>query len=131
MQKLFRIDADLNVQQPQNRFKVLMNLQQLHLNGYFVTMDKLAVVLVEGGETRVRRFEKLLMDRVKWTRPGESEVIGKASLVWEGKGQVCKALRTVYEVDEKAGQQVFEEADLSHLWKAAMTYDSERLVHDV
>ena len=66
-------------------------------------MDKVAVVLVEGGETRVRRFEKLVMERVKWTRPGESEIIGKCGLVWEGKGQVCKDLKTVYEVDEKQG----------------------------
>lgn len=57
--------------------------------------NRLAVVYVEGGETRVRRFERLLLNRIKWQKPDDqddeqendserNDAAGPCHIVWQG-----------------------------------------------
>ena len=56
----------------QNKFKVDMNAQQYHMSGIFMVADQHTcpdiphIVIIEGGQTAVKRFKKLLLRRIKW-----------------------------------------------------------------
>jgi len=103
---VFRLN---NLTDPQQKFKVDKNAQQLQLSGACMISPDMAVVIVEGTPKAIKRYKKLMMRRIDWSgtrgqadddyssdesdndkdvNVGESSGAGKANecvLVWEGE----------------------------------------------
>jgi len=50
--------------------QVKTNAVQLGLTGTAIIVEGIAVVIVEGGPKGLRRFHKLMMNRIQWTKKG-------------------------------------------------------------
>lgn len=51
---------------PQTRFKVDVNAQENRLTGAAVITDGISVVVVEGGKKSIKRYNKLMLNRIHW-----------------------------------------------------------------
>ena len=78
---LFRVPSLVN---PRTRFKVDVNAQQLFLNGLLVMEDSESAndpknsfnfVVVEGGAWAVKKYKKLLLRRIQWSKSGKRDNI--------------------------------------------------------
>ncbi len=47
--------------------------QELHMTGCSVTMEALSVVVVEGGPKSHKRYNKLMLGRIKWEEEQEED----------------------------------------------------------
>ena len=87
----------------QTKFKIDMNSQQYHMSGIFMVADQHTcpdvphIVIVEGGQTAVKRYKNLMLRRLNWGSSADNNsaevkmdentkisVDGECSLVWEG-----------------------------------------------
>lgn len=105
------------------RFKVLINAQQNHLHGRSITTPNLTLIVVEGGPKGIKRYTRLLLDRVEPSDPTW------AQLLWTGT-QPTKSEKLV---DPSAGKpfqmkvveknfeavEYLEKWGLSHFWSLA------------
>ena len=88
---VYRIENMRNVK---NKFKVDVNAQENHLTGIGIVTDTFTIVIVEGTNKGLKRYEKLMMRRMDWTLTNEDytdEEIeraenNKCTLVWKGVG---------------------------------------------
>ncbi|XP_065841750.1 U4/U6 small nuclear ribonucleoprotein Prp3-like [Oscarella lobularis] len=72
-----------------NKFKVDMNAQQYHLTGCLILFKDVNLVVVEGGPKAMKKFKKLMLERIKWRMPGKGKSAADAEenrcdLVWQG-----------------------------------------------
>lgn len=92
---LFRVTELKN---PQRKYKVDINAQQLYLTGCALLYKDINIVIVEGGPKAVKKFKRLMLSRIKWEDEKDSddddhaeEVANKKTapcvLVWEGTNQ--------------------------------------------
>ena len=51
---------------PRKKYKIEMNSKQLYMTGMTVMHPNINVVVVEGGPKAQRKFERLMMVRIKW-----------------------------------------------------------------
>lgn len=82
---------------PQRKYKVDINAQQLYLTGCAVLYKDVNIVVVEGGPKAVKKFKRLMLHRIKWEDEKDSdddndeEAANKKTapcvLVWEGTNQ--------------------------------------------
>lgn len=76
------------------RFKVIKNAQQLELTGCALLFNAaseaaaFSLVLVEGSLTAIRRYSRLMLERIKWTEAPAPDAPpipnNECTLVWEG-----------------------------------------------
>ena len=59
--------------QPQHKFKVDKNAEQLHLTGCGILYKNMNLVVVEGGPRAIRKYKKLMVHRIKWNNDGEDD----------------------------------------------------------
>eukprot|EP01135_Chromosphaera_perkinsii_P004043 Nk52_evm56s266 gene=Nk52_evmTU56s266 len=94
---LFRIKDMSN---PKHRYKVNVNAKEFMFTGCMVLHEETNLVVVEGGPKGLRKFKKLMLQRIRWTEeaaPGAASVVGevtgssggagggnRCALVWEG-----------------------------------------------
>ena len=73
---------------PQNRFKIEVNAFENHLTGACIVGRDVTVVIVEGGPKTLRRYEHLMMRRIKWHEDqdgdGDDEDDPPCKLAWTG-----------------------------------------------
>jgi len=115
-----------------NRFKIKANAEKLCLSGLMLIVEELAeledgtkkpcnLVIVEGGQKRLRKFEKQMMQRIKWDPNGD--LGNKCVKVWEGSVS-RKAFHdsfTVYEaVSGEEARAYLEENGIGHFWSLAL-----------
>lgn len=72
---IYRVEGDLS----RWRFKVRQNAKQLTMTGVLITCPEMNLVVVEGGPKQQRRYQQLMMNRIKWDESGNS-----CKVVWEG-----------------------------------------------
>lgn len=79
---------------PAKKFKVEMNSKQLYMTGCTVLHPDINIVVVEGGPKAQRKFNRLMMSRIKWdedkkgnpTRESLDDPTAKlCELIWEGQ----------------------------------------------
>lgn len=58
---------------PRNRFKVDVNARSMGLTGCIILHKKMNIIIVEGGPKMIRKFKKLMTQRVNWNREKEDE----------------------------------------------------------
>lgn len=92
-----------DLRHPAIKFKVDMNAQQLHLTGCVMLYQDINLVVVEGGPKCLKKFKRLMMQRIKWNpekkkRRGDDDSDSDSeaprqkkrnscSVVWEGMNQ--------------------------------------------
>lgn len=130
---VFRV-ADLRA--PQWRFKVIKNAQQLELTGCALLFDRrpgedvgpaaFSLVIVEGSLTAIRRYKRLMLERIKWNEPPAPSTAAipenQCCLVWEGSTaqRSFAAGFKVFPVDNQIDAREFlASKGLESLWKLA------------
>lgn len=84
----------LSVQNPEHRFKIDINARQLNLTGALVVYPECNLAVVEGGQKALRKFQRLMLHRLDWSRRGHEKPRGLTSdagtqpnqcvLIWQG-----------------------------------------------
>ncbi|CAI9282359.1 unnamed protein product [Lactuca saligna] len=121
----------------QTRFKVDENAQKNRLSGCAVISGGISVVVVEGGGKSVKRYQKLMLERINWAAAVKEENMheevdddeddddeNKCELVWQGsvaKPSFQKFL--VHECStENAARKVFYDAGVGHYWDLVVNF---------
>ncbi|CAD6251204.1 unnamed protein product [Miscanthus lutarioriparius] len=121
---------------PQTRFKVDVNAQENRLTGAAVITDSISVVVVEGGKKSIKRYNKLMLNRIDWaTAVGgdeDAEVeadkpVNSCVLVWQGSVARPTFHRfTVHNCrSEAAAKKVFIDAKVPHYWDLAVNFSED------
>ncbi|KAJ4731904.1 U4/U6 small nuclear ribonucleoprotein Prp3 [Rhynchospora pubera] len=123
---------------PKARFKVDMNARQNRLTGVVVRSDGMTVVVVEGGKKSIKRYGKLMLNRIDWsaTVTGEEEndeemdedkPPNSCVLVWQGS--VAKPSFHKFIVHDcrtdAAARKLFADAGVPHYWDLSVNYTEE------
>ncbi|CAM0950762.1 unnamed protein product [Alopecurus aequalis] len=121
---------------PQTRFKVDVNAQENRLTGAAVIADGISVVVVEGGKKSIKRYNKLMLNRIDWAAAVGAEddaedepdkPVNSCALVWQGS--VGKATFTRFSVhqcrSEAAAKKVFADASVPHYWDLAVNFSED------
>lgn len=67
---VFRIDSLAN---GRNRFRIQKNAEQHALTGICIMHPRMNLVIVEGGEHSIRKYKKLMLERINWTENVHSQ----------------------------------------------------------
>jgi U4/U6 small nuclear ribonucleoprotein PRP3 len=123
---------------PQTRFKVDVNAQENRLTGTAVITDSISVVVVEGGNKSIKRYNKLMLNRMDWAAAIGAEddadeetdkPVNSCSLVWQGS--VAKSVFHRFTVhhcrSEAAAKKVFIDASVPHYWDLAVKFSEDSL----
>ncbi|TKW32296.1 hypothetical protein SEVIR_2G159300v4 [Setaria viridis] len=121
---------------PQTRFKVDVNAQENRLTGAAVITDDVSVVVVEGGKKSIKRYNKLMLNRIDWAAAvgGEDDAdeepdkpVNSCVLVWQGS--VAKPTFHRFTVhncrSEAAAKKVFADASVPHYWDLAVNFSED------
>ncbi|VAI30996.1 unnamed protein product [Triticum turgidum subsp. durum] len=121
---------------PQTRFKVDVNAQENRLTGTAVITDGISVVVVEGGRKSIKRYNKLMLNRIDWAAAvgGEDDAdeepdrpVNSCVLVWQGS--VVKPTFPRFGVhqcrSEAAAKKVFADAKVPHYWDLAVNFSED------
>ncbi|KAG2642215.1 hypothetical protein PVAP13_2KG279800 [Panicum virgatum] len=121
---------------PQTRFKVDVNAQENRLTGAAVITDGISVVVVEGGKKSIKRYNKLMLNRIDWAAAvsGEDDAdeepdkpVNSCALVWQGS--VAKPAFHRFTVhncrSEAAAKKVFADASVPHYWDLAVNFSED------
>eukprot|EP00890_Picochlorum_soloecismus_P000222 jgi/Picsp_1/11/NSC_00011-R1_u4 u6 small nuclear ribonucleoprotein prp3 len=122
---------------PQNRFKIQVNARENHLTGVAIIVPRLfSAIIVEGGPKTQRRYENVMLNRIKWKAPSDSEemILDEASmdnycaLVW--KGIVAeRTFRGKFKTEEvhteHLGRTLLEKHGVAHYWDLVAAFSPE------
>jgi U4/U6 small nuclear ribonucleoprotein PRP3 len=80
--RVYKVD---NLANGKHRYQISINAEQQHLTGVCILHPKTNLIVVEGGEHSVRFYDKLMLNRIKWTemeaprsvQEGNREVLAK------------------------------------------------------
>ncbi|KAD3640557.1 hypothetical protein R6Q59_003301 [Mikania micrantha] len=121
---------------PQTRFKVDVNAQENRLSGCAVISDGICVVVVEGGNKSIKRYQKLMLKRINWAaavkenedeNADDEKLNNKCVLVWQGSVAKPSFHRfLVHECrTENAARKVFSDAGVGHYWDLSVNFSDE------
>lgn len=105
---------------PQNRFKIEVNAFENHLTGACIVGHDATIVIVEGGPKTLRRYEHLMMRRIKWHEDGDDGGDGggggdepPCKLAWTGV-VTEKAFSGKFRCIEADPRRLLEEKGVEH-----------------
>lgn len=125
---------------PQTRFKVDVNAQENRLSGCAVMSEGICVVVVEGGNKSIKRYQKLMLKRINWADAvvkednqneendnDDDKPKNKCVLVWQGSVAKPNFHRfLVHECrTENAARKVFSDAGVGHYWDLSVNFSDE------
>lgn len=121
---------------PQTRFKVDVNAQENRLTGAAVIADGISVVVVEGGKKSIKRYNKLMLNRIDWAAAvgGDEDAedepdkpVNSCALVWQGSvGKRTFSKFSVHQCrSEAAAKKVFADASVPHYWDLAVNFSED------
>ncbi|KAK1322420.1 hypothetical protein QJS10_CPA03g00613 [Acorus calamus] len=122
---------------PQTRFKVDVNAQENRLSGCVVISEGMSVVVVEGGRKSIKRYGKLMLNRINWAAAvndedgdeGAEAPVNKCVLVWQGS--VAKPSFNRFFIHqcrtEAAAKKVFADAGVAHYWDMAVNFSDDQV----
>ncbi|KAK6331542.1 hypothetical protein TWF730_004616 [Orbilia blumenaviensis] len=133
---VFRIERLTNLS---HQFKIWKNAEQLALTGICISNPKFNLVVVEGGEWAIKKYKKLMLQRIKWDEnsgatgvdaEGDSIVSEAAAvttesntctLVWEGdlKLKAFKRFTTNKCELESEARRLLERNKVENYWTLA------------
>lgn len=97
----------------QHRYKIWRNADQLALSGTCIMHPKFSLVIVEGGQWSIKKYKKLMLNRINWTEnaqardPEKNNVAGRDWLSPEDSNGDLKDMslnecKLVFEGEQKA-----------------------------
>lgn len=102
------------------RFKVLINAEQNHLYGRSVTTPNFTLIIVEGGPKGIKRYTRLLLERIEPSDPtwatllwNGSQAAKSTKLTEEGAGKPFQM--KIFEMNFEA-QEYLDKWGYSHFW---------------
>ncbi|PWA79842.1 hypothetical protein CTI12_AA202990 [Artemisia annua] len=123
---------------PQTRFKVDVNAQENRLSGCAVISEGICVVVVEGGNKSIKRYQKLMLKRINWAAAVKDDdqdeddddsekPQNKCVLVWQGSVAKPSFHRfLVHECrTENAARKVFSDAGVGHYWDLSVNFTED------
>ncbi|CAM8886857.1 unnamed protein product [Rhodiola kirilowii] len=123
----------IDLSRPQLKFKVEVNAKENRLTGCTVVTSDMSVVVVEGGNKSIKRYGKLMLNRINWAASmgaedeNEEKPVNKCVLVWQGS--VAKPAFTKFYMHncltEAAARKVFNDAGVVHYWELAEKFSDE------
>lgn len=79
----------------QHRYKINVNAEQMALTGICIMSPKQNIVIVEGGGYSIRKYKKLMCDRIDWTenapsreKDGQSDTLRQWLMAEDEKGEL-------------------------------------------
>lgn len=130
----------ISLSHPQTRFKVDVNAQENRLTGCAVIADGISVVVVEGGMKSIKRYGKLMLNRIDWAsavtkedeegdEDEEERPVNKCLLVWQGSIAKPSFHRfSVHECrTEAAARKVFSDAGVGHYWDLSVNFTEDQM----
>ncbi|TSL82492.1 U4/U6 small nuclear ribonucleoprotein Prp3 [Bagarius yarrelli] len=124
-----------NLHSPAKKFKVEANANQLYLTGTVVLHKDVNIVVVEGGPKSLKKFRRLMLNRIKWEEssskrddPDGSDDEGskkpnKCTLVWEGtaKERSFGDMKFKQCPTENMAREHFRKHGSEHYWDLALS----------
>ncbi|KAL1505948.1 hypothetical protein ABEB36_005391 [Hypothenemus hampei] len=108
------------------KFKVETNAKQLYMTGCVVLYPDCCVVVVEGGPKQMKKYKRLMLNRIKWEEdvvkdPDGNEVPNKCVLVWEGTTKQRNFGEVKFKVcpTERLAREHFKKHRVEHYWDLA------------
>lgn len=127
-----------NVENESNRFKICINAEQFNLSGVLLINSLCSMVLVEGGPNGIRKYSRLLMERMDWNLRSSkdmerSTIEGKelpllqnqkCGLLWQGcdRKRLYSGFRHHICLNEDSAVKYLAEKGLGNFWKLARDY---------
>ncbi|GER36697.1 U4/U6 small nuclear ribonucleoprotein Prp3 [Striga asiatica] len=128
---------------PQTRFKVDINARENRLTGCAVISQGISVIVVEGGAKSIKRYGKLMLNRIDWASAvkkdeenddddddeddDEEKPLNKCALVWQGS--VAKPSFNRFFVQEcrteAAARKYFFDHGVLHYWDLAVNFTED------
>ncbi|KAK9452748.1 pre-mRNA processing factor 3-domain-containing protein [Dipodascopsis uninucleata] len=140
---VFRIE---NLSNPQHRFKISINAQEMQFRGVLLLNPKFNLVVVEGGQHAIRLYKKLLLNRIDWTENAQAKIIeieedgitknldasnadlsrNSCVLVWEGevKQHSFKRWSVRHTESEIEVREILDRSQSSNYWNLAKNWTS-------
>jgi len=122
------------------RSKIDRSAQDRLMSGCALLNSDMNLVIVEGGAKAIRKYKKLMRERVKWDeelepdrnpmegvpRPKNTDVPNRCDLVWEGAITKPHFKHFVFEtcLTEAAARKFLTEHHVGHFWDMARSYRS-------
>lgn len=134
----------------QHRYKIGVNAEQLSLTGTCIMHPKFNLVIVEGGEYSVRKYKKLMLNRIDWAenapsreKEGKQGTLRQWLMAEDEKGELkdmsLNSCKLVFEGEEKArgfrkwggkvcetdaeAREVLARAKMENFWSLAKGYN--------
>ncbi|GLH15173.1 U4/U6 small nuclear ribonucleoprotein Prp3 [Gryllus bimaculatus] len=108
------------------KFKVETNAKQLFLTGCVVLFRDCNVVVVEGGPKQLKKYKRLMMNRIKWEEDTVRDPEGvatpnKCHVVWEGMSKQRNFGEVIFKVcpSERLARDHFKKHNVEHYWDLA------------
>ncbi|XP_053598579.1 U4/U6 small nuclear ribonucleoprotein Prp3 [Microplitis demolitor] len=108
------------------KFKVEANAKQLYLSGCVMLFRDCNVVVVEGGAKQLRKYQRLMMQRIKWEEDivkdtDGNDVPNKCVIVWEGSSTQRHFGEMKFKVCpiEKMAREHFKKHQVEQYWDLA------------
>ena len=122
---------------PQTRFKVDVNAQENRLTGCAILTDAFCLVVVEGCSKSIKRYCKLMLNRIKWLEAvvrsendeedAEEEATNYCQLVWQGA--VAKPVFEHFTIEQChnsiAARKFLGGHSVPHYWDLAASLPAE------
>ncbi|KAG9232204.1 pre-mRNA processing factor 3-domain-containing protein [Amylocarpus encephaloides] len=89
---VFKID---NLANGSHRFKISKNAEQMALTGICIMHPRFNLVIVEGGEHSIRRYRKLMLQRIDWTENSPTRI---------KEGKNAEALQDWLKAEDEKGE---------------------------
>ena len=119
-----------SLRDPAKKFKVEMNSKQLYMTGCTILHPDINIVVVEGGPKAQRKFNRLMMSRIKWEEDKKGNPTQESladpnaklcELIWEGQsGNRNFGLMTFKQcANDEEASEFFCNHGVGHYWDLA------------
>jgi len=111
---------------PAKKWKIEKNSQQLFMTGTVLLYQDVNIVVVEGGPKQQKKFQALMLRRIKWSEDTYTDKDGTehqnaAELVWEGQTKQRNFSEIKFKLCPTEGfaREHFKKAGCEHYWDHA------------
>jgi len=123
-----------NLEHPALRSKVDRAAQDGLLSGAVAIARDMTLVIVEGGAKALRKYKKVMLNRINWAENlegenganGTSQKTNRCDLVWDGVIQKANFKHFVIEncPNDTAARRFLADHNVSHFWDMAKNYQN-------
>lgn len=101
---------------PKERFKLLVNANQMQIRGLILKLADKGIVLVEGSLRAITHYKKLVLSRMKWAEDKT------ATLIWQGTQSKPVFIKLSWHecTTDSEARSLLHEVGFEHILKSAI-----------